>query len=228
MSDDSTSEEQNDDQGSRSTSASFVTGRGGLSSQLALEVHVGSCWAQQHDSPILQCYQLRQYSVPAVTIIDHCCSTPPHVSEPFPYPQEMSRVDGQVNPTATQIATRVARIRGAMINSTVGTVTSQQKAPGRDPGVRGSTWVSRTRYPRPPENAIQGVVLHAIKELGDGTEKFDVPEVGELEAQWIGWRSGVDKDEPEVSGTELEKYKGLMKDVTSKVTVFYVYGGAFM
>ena len=38
----------------------------------------------------------------------------------------------------------------------------------------------------------------------------------------------MDKDEPELSGTEFEKYKGLMKDVTSKVTVFYVYGGAFM
>ena len=95
----------------------------------------------------------------------------------------MSRVDSQVNPTVTQIATRVAWIRGAMINSAAGTVTSRQKATGRDSGVRGSTWVSRTKYPRPPENAIQGVVLHAIKELGDGTEKFDVPEVGEFRAQ---------------------------------------------
>ena len=140
----------------------------------------------------------------------------------------MSRVDSQFHPTATEVATRVARIRGAMMNGTAGTVTSRQKATGRDPGVRGPTWVSRIQYPRPPENAIQGVVLHAIKELGDGTEKFDVPEVGELEAQWIGWRLGVGKDEPDVSGTELDKYIGLMRGVTSKVTVFYVHGGAFM
>lgn len=88
--------------------------------------------------------------------------------------------------------------------------------------------MSRVQYSRPPENAIRGVVLQAIKKLGDGTEKFDVPDVGELEAQWVGWRSAVGKDEPEVSGTELEKYNGLMKRITSKVTVFYVYGGAFL
>lgn len=191
-------------------------------SQLALDR------VQQHDSSILYCYQLRPSPVPAVTIIDHCYSKPPYVLELFLHSREMSRADSQVNPTATQIATRVARIRAAVIKGTVETVTSRQKATGRDPGVRGSTWVSRIRYPRPPEDAIQGVVLHAIKELGDGTEKFQVPEVGEIEAQWIGWRSGVANDEPEVSGTELAKYEGLMRDVTSKVTVFYVYGGAFM
>ena len=60
------------------------------------------------------------------------------------------------------------------------------------------------------------------------TEKFDVPEVKELEAQWIGRRSGVKTDEPEILGTEWEKYEFLMEDVRSELTMLYVYGGAFM
>ncbi len=55
-----------------------------------------------------------------------------------------------------------------------------------------------------------------------------MPAVEGLEAQWIGRRSRVKKDEPEILETELEKYKGLLKDVTSELTVLYVYGGAFV
>ncbi|KAI9812643.1 MAG: hypothetical protein M1827_004632 [Pycnora praestabilis] len=142
----------------------------------------------------------------------------------------MSASYRQTSPTPTQIDKRVANIRRALVGSVVGTtVSSRQKASTQDPGVRGPVWVSRITYPAPPENDLQKVVLDAIKEFGDGTERYDIPNIGGLEAQWIGWRGGVEKKEPEAPGCELEKYENLMREVKNKdLTVFYVYGGAFM
>lgn len=132
------------------------------------------------------------------------------------------------NPTPAQIVKRLSLIRRAMINGTAGTVSSRQKANIHDPGVRGPVWVSRITYLTPPENDISEVVRNSINELGDGTERYEVPEVGTLEAHWVGWRAGVDKNEPEALGSEFERYEGLMKEVTSKVNILYIYGGALM
>ncbi|KAI9877448.1 MAG: hypothetical protein M1830_003870 [Pleopsidium flavum] len=140
----------------------------------------------------------------------------------------MSSLIPQTRPTPTEIIQRVSHIRRAFSQAAAVPITARQKATTRDPGVKGPYWVSRIAYPAPPEKSIQEVLLDAIAELGDGTENFDVPEVGGLEAQWIGWRSDVGKDDPEAGGSERERYEGLMKEVESDITILYVYGGAFM
>ena len=119
----------------------------------------------------------------------------------------MSLSDIQTHPTHVEIAKRVGQIRRAMGGVAASIVSSRQKATGQDPGVKGPIWVSKLVYPKPPENSLQDIIVEAIDELGDGTEKFD---------------------EPEALGNEREKYTGLMKEVTNKLTIFYVWGGAFM
>ena len=88
--------------------------------------------------------------------------------------------------------------------------------------------MSRVTYSPPPENELQRIIQDGVYDLGSGHDKVDVPEVGGLEAQWIGWRSGVDKNEPEAPESELERYEGLMREIRNDITILYVYGGAFM
>ncbi|MCJ1293585.1 hypothetical protein MMC34_005140, partial [Xylographa carneopallida] len=131
------------------------------------------------------------------------------------------------NPTREQISERVALIRRVMMNGTSSTVSARQNATTHGPGVRGAVWVSRITYSKPPETDISESVRKAIDLLGDGTERYRMPEVGELEAQWVGWRPGVDKNTLESSGNDSKKYNCLMREVKSDLTILYVYGGAF-
>lgn len=102
------------------------------------------------------------------------------------------------------------------------------QAPGlRDPGVKGQLWIATAKCPA-PENAVRDAVIRGIKELGDGTETYDLPSVADVEGEWTGHRAGVDKKAPRPGlPTEKEHYDNLMKEVTSPVTILYFHGGAY-
>lgn len=131
-------------------------------------------------------------------------------------------------PTASQIAKRVARVREAFHRLAFAPIAARQEASARDAPAQGPVWISRATHPPPSENSLLKVVGDAIKELGDGIESFDLPDIGTLEAQWLGWRSGVGKGEPEPHISEQKKYSSMMKEVETDLVVLYAYGGAFM
>lgn len=102
-----------------------------------------------------------------------------------------------------------------------------QKLSCRDPGIKGPLWISKVTVPSPPESDTLDLIIAAIKTLGDGSETFTTPAIAPVEAEWTGYRSGVDKEEPRPSLPEGEQYTNLMKEATSPVTILYFHGGAY-
>ena len=115
----------------------------------------------------------------------------------------------------------------AYIEAVQGSVTERQARWGDDPGVTGPAWVSRCALPAPPETDARDRVQETIDRLNEGYGSYVRPDLTALETQWTGYRAGVDDEAPEPAISEREKYDALMKEVTSPVTIFYIYGGAF-
>ncbi|KAI9824801.1 MAG: hypothetical protein M1832_001629 [Thelocarpon impressellum] len=105
-------------------------------------------------------------------------------------------------------------------------VSHAQRLSRHDPGVKGRMWVSRVELPGPEHSVLQAVI-EAIRRLGDGSERFTVPEMRAVEAEWTGYRGGVGSSAPELRISEAEKYERMMKEVTSDVVILYLHGGAY-
>jgi hypothetical protein len=101
----------------------------------------------------------------------------------------------------------------------------------KDPGIKGKMWISKVTLPKPedkegltPRDAIDLV----IKELGNGSETYTLPEMAAVEAEWTGYRSGVDSNAARPDISEEEQYEKLMSEVKSDVTILYFHGGAYL
>ena len=98
----------------------------------------------------------------------------------------------------------------------------------KDYVIKGPMWVARSTLPAPED--VEGpreALIRAIRELGDGAETYTLPDITDVEGEWTGYRSGVDKNTPELEIPEQEKYSKLMTEATSKVTILYFHGGAY-
>ncbi|KAL5339173.1 Alpha/Beta hydrolase protein [Aspergillus crustosus] len=119
----------------------------------------------------------------------------------------------------------VAIIR-SFINDRKVPVGKQQKGTLRDPGIKGPLWVSKITIPQ-PEIDVQDAVIKAFEELKSGGETYTIPGVVPVEAEWTGYRSGVDKNAPELDISEDEKFEHLKKENDSDMVVLYLHGGAY-
>lgn len=106
-------------------------------------------------------------------------------------------------------------------------ISKQQKGTLKDPGVKGRMWISRVTMPAPAEDDLRQALFGAIDDMKEDDEAYTRPPPQPVEAEWTGYRADVAKDAPEPSISEEEKYKNLMKEVTSDVTVLYFHGGAY-
>ena len=90
-------------------------------------------------------------------------------------------------------------------------------------------WVSRMTFPDAGESHLLGLVIESVRSLGDdeGHNKYSTPEVSQVQAEWVGWRSGVSAKALEPSILERQKYVSVMKDVSNSTTIIYVFGGNF-
>lgn len=86
--------------------------------------------------------------------------------------------------------------------------------------------MSKVRIPQ-PELDVQDAVIKAIEELKEGGETYDIPGVGPVEAEWTGYRKGVDKNAPEPGLSEEQKYEALKKENNADMVVLYFHGGAY-
>ncbi|KAL2829669.1 Alpha/Beta hydrolase protein [Aspergillus cavernicola] len=102
----------------------------------------------------------------------------------------------------------------------------QQKGSMRDPGIKGPLWVSKVEIPQPAID-VQDAVIKAIEELKMGGETYDIPGVGPVEAEWTGYRRGVDKNAPEPDMSEEQKYVELKQESSADMVVLYFHGGAY-
>lgn len=63
--------------------------------------------------------------------------------------------------------------------------------------------------------------------LGNGKGKYTSPSAETVNVRWTGHRPGVGEEEPEPAASEQEKYRGLVKDTKSPLTIMYFLGGGF-
>lgn len=106
-----------------------------------------------------------------------------------------------------------------------------QKGSLKDPGIKGKMWISKVTMPKVEDSeglTARDASAMAIKELGDGSETYTVPEVAAVEAEWTGYRGGVDGNALRPDLPEEEQYKQLMSEVKSDVTILYFHGGAYL
>ena len=88
-------------------------------------------------------------------------------------------------------------------------------------------WISKVTLERPEEDDVRQELVKAIDALRTGNEKYTVPEITPVEAEWTGYRAEVDAKSPRPDLSEEQHYEELMKEVTSDVTFLYFHGGAF-
>ncbi|KAE8387750.1 Alpha/Beta hydrolase protein [Aspergillus alliaceus] len=105
-------------------------------------------------------------------------------------------------------------------------IGKQQKGSMRDPGIKGHMWISKVTLPQ-PEDDVQVAVFKAFEDLKLGGETYDIPGVVPVEAEWTGYRNGVNKNEPQPEISEEEKYKELRKEAQADTVILYLHGGAY-
>ncbi|PYH45435.1 putative lipase/esterase [Aspergillus saccharolyticus JOP 1030-1] len=118
----------------------------------------------------------------------------------------------------------VAVIRSLLSFSS--SISQQQKASMRDPGIKGPMWVSKVTFP-PPEIDVQHAVVNAIEALKTGEETYNLPGVAPVEAEWTGYRSGVDKNAPQPDISEEVKYEALKQESKEDMVILYFHGGIY-
>ncbi|KAF3036100.1 hypothetical protein E8E11_001866 [Didymella keratinophila] len=113
-------------------------------------------------------------------------------------------------------------------NSEPSPISKIQKLTIKDPGIKGNVWVSKVKLDVPEEDDVRQLLFKAIEDMGTGKEQWTKPESQPLEAEWNGYRAQVlDPKAPQPEERdEKTEYAGLMKEVTSRVTVLYFHGGA--
>ena len=107
-------------------------------------------------------------------------------------------------------------------------LSEAQESSEVDPEAKGPIWVSRVTLPPPQEDHVRQALFQTIDRLSANSETYTKPAAVPVEGEWVGHRRNVDAQAPEPNLTEREKYDGLMRDVSSAVTILYVHGGGFL
>ena len=107
-------------------------------------------------------------------------------------------------------------------------VSKQQRGSIYDHGIKGPMWVSKVCLPAPEDDARTAVIeaINALKLSGE--EDFETPKVVPVEAEWTGYRRGVDEKTAQPDMSEEEKYRELKKDSPVDMAILYFHGGAFL
>ena len=107
-------------------------------------------------------------------------------------------------------------------------LSNWQESSTLDPEAKGPIWVSRVTLPPPQEDDVRQAFFQTIDRLSANSETtYTKPAAVPVDGEWVGHRRNVDAQAPEPNLTEREKYDGLMRDVSSAVTMLYVHGGGF-
>ena len=126
----------------------------------------------------------------------------------------------------TDLITKTRNLLQGARNVPLSTV---QRATLIDPDVKGPSWVSRTSFPAPKDetNGPRSLLERAIEALGNGAGHYTMPSIEDVAARWTGHRPGVGEEEAEPSASEQQKYRDLMMDSKSSLTIMYFHGGGF-
>jgi hypothetical protein len=121
-------------------------------------------------------------------------------------------------------------LRSFIVDSPPEPIDKLQKLSMRDPGVKGKIWISRATMAVPQEDDVRQALFKAIWETGEpgqGRGVYQEPALAPVTAEWTGYRAGATKQSVELSISEEQKYKEMMREVSAPTTVLYFHGGAY-
>lgn len=130
----------------------------------------------------------------------------------------------------------VAVLRSILTPSKPATITGTQRLVNADPGIKGRIWIAKYTAPAPPEPSLRDVVIRAVEAMRpaalDGTpppplKDMAWADVVPVEAEWTGYRRAASPSSRLPLLDEVDKYREMMKEVTSPITVLYLHGGAY-
>ncbi|PBP26982.1 alpha/beta-Hydrolase [Diplocarpon rosae] len=127
----------------------------------------------------------------------------------------------------------VTTLRSFLTDSPPQPLSKIQRMSLKAPEIKGRIWVSKVVLKRPEEEDVWSKLQEAIDMLrGEGEETGEkggvrAPGVVDVEAEWTGYRAGATRSSVELKISEEDKYKEMMKEVESPVTVLYFHGGAY-
>lgn len=138
----------------------------------------------------------------------------------------------KLSPTSSKWDLRTALtiecIRALMSSSRSTSILKQQRFTLRDPGIKGRIWISKVTLAPPPEaRELLDLLTLAVDGLRKGDEKYEIPLLVPLEAEWTGYRPKVQAEQPRPDLSEMQHFEKLMSNTTSDTTVLYFHGGAY-
>ena len=117
-----------------------------------------------------------------------------------------------------------ARIRG--YNSPPMPVSAQQQATQKSHGRKGPLWISKVAFPAPCEDDARQMLFRSIERLSEEQETWSQPQTVTVDAEWNGHRRSEHAMASEHI-TAQEEYDGIMRDISSSLTIMHVHGGGF-
>jgi hypothetical protein len=122
-------------------------------------------------------------------------------------------------------------LRDMILNSEPQAISKTQALSTRDPGVKGRIWISKICARTPPEQSVRDTLLAVVESmkgnLVPAASKCRIPNIVPVSAEWTGYRAHASSDSKLPKIPEAEKYKEMMKECKSPVTVLYFHGGAY-
>ena len=132
--------------------------------------------------------------------------------------------------TRAQIAATVSDFRKARLGTMRDSISQRQRSSAKVRKVQGPLWVSPVQYSAAGDNNVLRLLRDTTGSLGDeeaNHQNYIIPALAEVNCEWVGWRSNASANEPEPQLSEELKYKALMEDVSSPLTILYLFGGNF-
>jgi acetyl esterase/lipase len=120
-------------------------------------------------------------------------------------------------------------IRSFVVDGPPESISRVQRLSIHDPGIKGRIWISKATLPVPKEDDVRQALFKTIdrlKDSGEASGGYLEPQLLPVEAEWTGYRADATPSSllPDIS--EEEKYKEMMREVSSPATVLYLHGGA--
>lgn len=140
------------------------------------------------------------------------------------------------NASVQDVITEVLVVTARPMLGTPAAILKSQVQSQIDWGVWGQIWIAKYTIPKPQDYChvntctynAKKALLRAIEELGGEQNAFDVPEVGDVQGEWIGHRKGVTSFARRPDIPEHEQYEMMMREVAPESpTILYFHGGAF-
>ena len=134
---------------------------------------------------------------------------------------------GPSSMSTASAADAVEKVRAKLGVKSRLTLSERQALSLKETEVSDAVWVSQATFPAPQEDDIRQAIIAATKRLGNGDEIIEWPQTVPIRVEWTSQRLSHEKESSRSQISEEVKFLKLMKNVSSRMTILYVHGGAY-